>query len=68
MKNTNKPTICYNCIWRGDLDYTHHSHCGNFGAKAQGSNHGIKHGWFFWPFNFDPIWVEECDGFEYKNK
>lgn len=28
-----------------------------------GNQHGIDHGWFFWPINFDPIWLERCDGF-----
>jgi len=27
---------------------------------------GIKMGWFNWPFNFDPVWLENCDGFEPK--
>lgn len=31
-----------------------------------GNQHGISHGWFCWPFNFDPIWLESCDGFEQK--
>lgn len=25
--------------------------------------HGVKNGWFLWPINFDPIWLENCDGF-----
>ena len=29
-----------------------------------GNSRGIKHGWFCWPFNFDPTWLEECSGFE----
>lgn len=28
--------------------------------------HGIKKGWFNWPWNFDPVWLENCDGFEEK--
>jgi hypothetical protein len=20
-------------------------------------------GWFVWPLNFDPVWLENCDGF-----
>ena len=31
-----------------------------------GNEHGIESGWFNWPFNFDPIWLETCDGFEAK--
>lgn len=29
-----------------------------------GSRHGFVHGWFLWPFNFDPTWVEHCTGLE----
>lgn len=28
--------------------------------------HGIRNGWFFWPVNFDPVWLENCDGFTAK--
>ena len=28
--------------------------------------HGYREGWFAWPFNFDPVWLEHCDGFEPK--
>jgi hypothetical protein len=28
--------------------------------------HGIKKGWFRWPYNFDPVWLEHCNGFEEK--
>ena len=30
--------------------------------------HGIRNGWFFWPNNFDPAWLINCDGFEQKEK
>ena len=26
--------------------------------------HGIHNNWFFWPVNFDPVWLFTCDGFE----
>jgi hypothetical protein len=29
----------------------------------QANYHGIKNGWFNWPWNFDPTWLENCDGF-----
>lgn len=32
-----------------------------------GNAHGIRHGWFNWPFNFDPLWLQSCDGFEVKS-
>jgi hypothetical protein len=25
---------------------------------------GIRNGWAIWPVNFDPTWLERCDGFE----
>lgn len=35
---------------------------------VRGSAHGIKHGWFNWPYNYDPTWLEACDGFEEKEE
>jgi len=28
--------------------------------------HGIRSGWFNWPVNFDPTWLENCDGYKEK--
>lgn len=36
--------------------------------KVRGNPVGIKRGWFNWPMNFDPIWLEECNGFTKKIK
>ena len=38
------------------------------GLNVRGSRHGIQMGWFAWPFNFDPVWLERCDGFEAKEE
>ena len=35
-------------------------------CKVTGSPHGKKMGWFNHPFNFDPVWLETCEGFEPK--
>lgn len=70
----NKPN-CYNCKHRGDLVGDCHSSCEhpeaqNNARKAHltlnviGNKHGINNGWFIWPWNFDPIWLERCDGFQ----
>jgi len=32
--------------------------------KIRGNEHGIKSGWFMWPCNFDPVWLENCEGFK----
>lgn len=34
--------------------------------NIRGSAHGIRMGWFNWPWNFDPVWLESCNGFERK--
>lgn len=31
----------------------------------KGNAHGISQGWFNFPYNFDPTWLENCEG--YKN-
>ena len=31
--------------------------------NIKGNAHGIRSGWFMWPVNFDPVWLENCDGF-----
>ena len=39
------------------------------GAKKlniQAHSHGVKRGWFNWPYNFDPVWLVSCDGFSSK--
>ena len=36
------------------------------GLKVKGNPKGIRGGWFHHPLNFDPLWLEECDGFESK--
>jgi len=34
--------------------------------NIKGNQHGINMGWFMWPCNFDPVWLENCDGFTKK--
>jgi len=34
--------------------------------NIRGNPYGIKMGWFNFPFNFDPTWLENCDGFKPK--
>lgn len=57
---------CYKCIHRRILVGDAHSLCTNMDAKVQGNSHGVQRGWFMWPFNFDPIWLDQCDGFKEK--
>lgn len=32
--------------------------------KVKANPTGIRGGWFHYPFDFDPVWLEQCMGFE----
>jgi hypothetical protein len=32
--------------------------------NIRANEHGVRMGWFIWPVNFDPVWLENCDGFK----
>ena len=32
--------------------------------RIVGNSSGIAKGWFHYPVNFDPVWLENCDGFK----
>ena len=32
--------------------------------NVKGNSSGISHGWFNFPWNYDPTWLENCDGWE----
>jgi len=54
---------CYECHYFLKVQGSAHSVCGNGKAHVTGAESGIKKGWFNWPYNFDPVWLESCDGF-----
>lgn len=67
---------CYKCIHRRNLVGDVHSKCIHPSISERtfenplnikGNPHGIQKGWFNWPVNFDPVWLESCDGFYPKN-
>ena len=59
-----KKPDCYICKHRKEVPGDAHSSCANPKANVKGALHGIKSGWFLYPFSFDPVWLETCDGFE----
>jgi hypothetical protein len=63
-----KQTNCYVCEHRRPLVGDYHSRCVNYTATVQQSKHGVEQGWCWWPHNFDPIWINSCDGFKEKEK
>ena len=36
------------------------------GKKVVVDLHGYKHGWASFPFNFDPVWIDECELYQPK--
>lgn len=64
----NMTCACYECVYRGNVPGDAHSCCNNGLAVAVGDEHGIKKGWFFHPYNFDPVWLRYCDGFKKKKE
>jgi hypothetical protein len=55
---------CYKCIHRRTIPGDAHIRCNNMVAtNVTGNAHGTSLGWFRWPLNFDPTWLETCDGF-----
>lgn len=63
METENKRPDCYKCVHKMNVPGSCHSRCNNIEANVTGHPHGIKSGWFIWPFNFDPTWLQSCDGF-----
>lgn len=69
MSETKKMTnACYKCKYRGDVPGSAHSNCSNQYAEVTANSHGIKSGWFFHPWNFDPVWLESCTEFNAKEE
>ena len=52
----------------GTLDFFHGNNMDNmYKLNIRGNAHGIDQGWFVWPINFDPCWLENCDGYILKS-
>lgn len=59
-----KKPNCHECIFKKSIPGDAHISCSSKTAIATGHPHGIKMGWFFFPVNFDPTWLEECNSFK----
>lgn len=56
---------CQKCKFKTNgLSGSHHIGCTCVYAVVRGSEHGIKNGWFQYPFDFDQIWLTYCDSFQ----
>lgn len=54
---------CYQCVHRREVPGSAHSRCNNARAQVSAHAYGVRSGWFTWPFDFDPVWLLNCDGF-----
>jgi hypothetical protein len=68
---------CYTCQYRRNIPGDCHSECAHPSIQnkwlavlnppaelgIQGNAHGIKMGWFIFPINFDPVWLDNCNGY-----
>jgi hypothetical protein len=57
---------CHKCVNHDPLPMTHHIQCLEPKALISGNARAAQKGWFHWPWNFDPIWLEECNKYEEK--
>jgi len=58
---------CYQCKHKRNVPGDAHISCSKSDPQVRGDSHGIKNGWFIYPFVFDPIWmIVECQNFEAK--
>lgn len=75
---------CYTCKHKGNVAGSAHSSCNALGepfevmmyvlsgteprVPIQANSHGIESGWFTWPIDFDPTWLEYCGMYEEKDE
>ena len=68
MTETKKKT-CYQCQHRRTIPGDCHTQCAFDWSKDKsnvpsGDTHAIRSGWWFFPWNFDPVWMkEQCPQF-----
>ena len=65
MPILSKMTECCSCKNRRNIPGDCHLSCVKPDPNMTGNPHGIRNGWFFYPFNFDPTWKEKnCANYE----
>lgn len=65
MTERNKHNECYACKHKRSIKWNAHIRCAKPDDNMYGDVHGVKNGWFHYPFNFDPVWKKvSCRNFE----
>ncbi len=69
MKERTKHNECYRCVSKRSVPGNAHIKCVNPDPTMEGSRHGIKSGWFYYPMLFDPVWKSKlCSNYEPKTE
>ena len=69
MEKTEIQNQCRACGYKAGIPGDDHISClfdwgKSWWVMPNGEAHGIAHGWYVFPFNYDPIWMrEECMAF-----
>ena len=62
-------TPCRKCASMKEIRGDAHISCTRPDPNMTGNEHGIRSGWFAYPFNFDPVWgTTECANYEQKEE
>ena len=57
---------CYYCDHKRSVPGNCHIECVRPDKNMTGDKHGIREGWFMYPFLFDPVWKTSlCGNFEF---
>ena len=62
-----KMNECDSCEHRRAIPGDAHIACINPDPNMEGDIHGIRSGWFFYPYLYDPVWKEK-DCINYKGR
>ena len=61
--------MCHQCMHVRSIPGNTRVRCSKPYPQVKGNRHGIRNGWFLYPMNYDPVWMEnECRNFEEKQK
>lgn len=56
---------CWHCKHSREILWDCHLTCAKPDPNMKGDEHGVANGWFFYPWNYDPIWMTvKCANFE----
>lgn len=55
---------CKSCMFKRNVPGSAHVSCSRPSTGVVNvEQHGIDNGWFFFPFDYDPVWAEECTSY-----